>query len=186
MPPAHQDDDTTLRAYGALIATYGGFLTAATVALARRDRLPERLPWSDLALAAVASNVLSRRITKDRVTRVVRAPFTEPDGAGAPGEVNEVVTAPTGARRAIGELLACPFCLSQWTSTIMVLGLVVAPKPARLVASVLAVSGASDQLHYLRTIVHHAAEPTDERGDDEPDRPVRVGGNAQRGERALA
>jgi hypothetical protein len=155
---ADADDTTPLGTYGALIATYGTVLTAATVALARRGKLPERLPWSDLALAAVASNVLSRRITKDKVTRVVRAPFTEPVEAGAPGELNEEVKADRGPKRAIGELLACPFCLSQWTSTAIVLGLVVAPKPARLVASVLAVSGASDQLHYVRTILDKAAQ----------------------------
>jgi len=155
--PELVDDSPPLRTYGAMLATYGAVLTSATVALARRGRLPERLPWADLALAAVASNVLSRRITKDKVTRVVRAPFTEPDGAGAPGELNEVVKAEEGPRRALGELLSCPFCLSQWTATAMVLGLVVSPKPTRLVASVLAVSGASDQLHHLRAILHRAA-----------------------------
>lgn len=156
----HDDprDGAPLGAYGALIATYGAILTTATVALARRGRIPERVPWSDLALAAVASNVLSRRISKDKVTQVVRAPFTEPEGPGAPGEINERAKAGSGPRRAIGELLSCPFCLSQWTSTAIVLGLVVAPEPARLVASVLAVSGASDQLHYLRTAIHNAAE----------------------------
>ena len=151
-------DEPTLRTYAALIATYGAVLSASTVALARRGKLPERIPWSDLALAAAASNVLSRRITKDKITRVVRAPFTEVEGAGAPGEMNEVVKAESGPKRVIGELLACPFCLSQWTATAMVLGLVVAPKPARLVASVLTVAGASDQLHYLRAMLHKATE----------------------------
>ncbi len=152
------DDPSTLTSYGALIATYGAVLTTATVALARRGRLPDRVPWSDLALAALASNVLSRRITKDKVTRVVRAPFTEVEEDGAPGEVNESVRADRGPRRVIGELLACPFCVSQWTSTAVVLGFAVAPRPARLVASVLAVAGASDQLHYLRAMLHKAAE----------------------------
>jgi hypothetical protein len=156
MPP--EPDEAPLTTYAALIATYGAVLSASIVGLARRGKLPDKIPWSDLALAAAASNVLSRRITKDKITRVVRAPFTEVEAAGAPGEVNEVVKATSGPRRAVGELLACPFCLSQWTATAMVLGLVVAPKPARLVGSVLAVAGASDQLHYLRAILHKAAE----------------------------
>ena len=158
MTETDADTEPPLRTYAALIATYGAVLTSATVALARRGKLPERIPWSDLALAAAASNVLSRRITKDKITRVVRAPFTEVEGAGAPGELNETVKAESGPKRAVGELLACPFCLSQWTSTAMVLSLVVAPKPARLVASVLTVAGASDQLHYLRAMLHKAAE----------------------------
>ena len=151
-------DEPPLTTYAAMIATYGAVLSAAVVGLARRGKLPDRIPWSDLALAAAASNVLSRRITKDKITRVVRAPFTEVEGAGAPGELTEVVKADSGPKRAVGELLACPFCLSQWTSTAMVLALVVAPKPSRLVASVLAVSGASDQLHYVRAMLHKAAE----------------------------
>lgn len=151
-------DDPTLKSYGALIGTYGALLTSATVALARRDKLPDRVPWGDLALVAVATNVFSRRITKDKVTRFVRAPFTTPEGEGAPGELNERVTAPPGPKRAIGELLSCPFCLSQWTATGFVVGLLVAPKPTRLVASVLAVAGASDQLNYVRTALQKGAE----------------------------
>lgn len=152
------DDPKTLGSYAAVLATYGTLLTAATVALSRRSKLPERLPWSDLALAAVASNVLSRRITKDKVTRVVRAPFTDAEGAGAPGELNETVKPGiTGPKRVLGELLACPFCLSQWTSTALVLGLVVSPRQTRLLASVLAVAGASDQLQYARSALVRAA-----------------------------
>jgi hypothetical protein len=158
MPDPAADDPTTLTSYGAVSATYVAILTTATVALARRGRLPERVPWSDLALAAAASNVFSRRIAKDKVTRFVRAPFTDVEEAGAPGEVNERVKADRGPRRVIGELLACPFCLSQWTSTALVLGLVVAPKPTRLVASVLAVTGASDQLQNVRSILTKAAD----------------------------
>lgn len=157
-PDDGRDDPTTLGSYAAVITTYGALLASATVALSRRHKLPERLAWSDLVLTAVASNVLSRRITKDKVTRVVRAPFTEAEEAGAPGELNETVKADAGPRRVIGELLACPFCLSQWTSTALVLGLVVAPKPTRLVASVLFVSGASDQLQYVRSALQKAAE----------------------------
>jgi hypothetical protein len=155
---ARHDDEGTLATYGALIATYGTVVAAATVALGRRGKLPDRVSWSDIGLAAAASNVLSRRIAKDKVTRPVRAPFTEVDEPGAPGEVNEHVRASAGPRRVIGELLACPFCLSQWIATGFVLGLAVAPKPTRLVASVFAVSGMSDQLQFVRTALERQSE----------------------------
>ena len=151
------DDEATLATYGALVATYGALVTSAVVALSRRGKLPERLSWSDIALSAAASNVVSRRIAKDKVTRPVRAPFTEVEEAGAPGELNERVRAERGPRKAIGDLLACPFCLSQWVATGFVLGMVVAPKPTRLVASVFAVAGASDQLQYLRGALERQA-----------------------------
>lgn len=157
-PDATTDTSETLASYGALVGAYGAALTAATVLLARRGRLPERLSWSDLALAGIANHVLSRRITKDKVTRVVRAPFTEPEEPGAPGELNEVVRADSGPKRAIGELLSCPFCLSQWTAAGLVLGLAAAPRPTRFVASVLAVTGASDALQFVRTALEKEAE----------------------------
>jgi hypothetical protein len=155
MPDA--DDQGTLATYGALIATYGTLVSSAVVGLSRRDKLPERVSWSDIALSAAASNVLSRRIAKDKVTRPVRAPFTEVEESGAPGELNERVRAERGPRRAIGELLACPFCLSQWVATGFVLGLAVAPKPTRLVAAMLAVAGVSDQLQFARTALERQA-----------------------------
>jgi hypothetical protein len=152
------DDEGSLATYGALIATYGALVGSATVALARRGRLPDRMSWSDIALAAGASHVVSRRIAKDKVTRPVRAPFTEVEEAGAPGELNERVRADRGPRKAIGELLACPFCLSQWIATGFVLGLVVAPKPTRLLASVFTVAGASDHLQYARAALERSSE----------------------------
>jgi hypothetical protein len=158
MPAPPPDDEATLRSYGAVMATYGALLSSALVALGRRDKLPEKVSWSDLALVAAATNVLSRRIAKDKVTRPVRAPFTDVEESGAPGEVNEIVRAERGPRRVIGELLACPFCLSQWIATGLVIGVAVAPRPTRLVASVLAAAGASDQLQYVRTALERAAE----------------------------
>jgi hypothetical protein len=158
MPEPEHDDEGALATYGALIATYGAVVGSVVVALGRRGKLPERVPWSDLALAAGASHVVSRRIAKDKVTRPVRAPFTEVEESGAPGELNERVRADRGPRKVIGELLACPFCLSQWVGTGFVLGLVIAPKPTRLLASVFTVAGASDHLQFVRAALERQAE----------------------------
>src|SRR5690348_5085365 len=70
---------------------------------------PERPAASDLLLAGIATHKISRVITKDRVTAPLRAPFTEFEGEGGPGEVEERPRG-KGIRRAIGELLVCPFC----------------------------------------------------------------------------
>jgi hypothetical protein len=158
--PAGLDADGVrpLKAYAGLIGAYTAALAGTVAVLSRRGRLPERLPWGDLALGAMATSVLSRRITKDRVTSPLRAPFTKPEGAGGPGEVVESPRARTGARRAVGELLSCPFCMSQWIATSMVVGLVMAPRQTRMVASILAVVGASDQIQFARACLEHAAE----------------------------
>lgn len=49
------------------------------------------------------------------VTAPLRAPFTEFQEEGGPREVEESPRG-SGIRRAIGELLACPFGMSQWVA----------------------------------------------------------------------
>src|SRR5205807_1092615 len=77
---------------------------------------------------------LSRRLAKDPVTSPIRAPFTRATGVSGPAELAEEVQG-GGLRRAVGELLTCPFCLDQWVATAFVCGLTVAPRATRLVAA---------------------------------------------------
>jgi hypothetical protein len=147
-----------LRSYAAFMATYTGAVACgAAVARRRGVRLPERVQLGDLALLAVATHKTSRLLTKDSITAVVRAPFTEfvkPIGAG------EVQEKPRGSslRHALGELFACPFCLGQWVGTAYVGGFIVAPRATRAVASVFAVVAASDALQFAYSGLRKVAE----------------------------
>ena len=123
------------------------------MAAARRDRLPENIDAGDVALIGVASHKLSRLISKDKVTAFIRAPFTEYEGSGGPGELEESVRG-TGLRQGIGELLACPYCLGLWVSAGMHVGLLFAPKTTRVVASTFTALTISDFLQ----IAYKAAE----------------------------
>lgn len=129
----------TMGAYGAMVAGMSAYL-----ALSRRS-LPARLAWQDMALAAVATHKASRLVAKDTVTSPLRAPFTRLKGPSAPAELAEEPRR-GGARRAVGELLTCPFCLDQWVATVAVFGLVAAPRPTRLAAGVFAVVAGADAL----------------------------------------
>ena len=51
-------------------------------------------------------------------------------------------------RKALGELVSCPFCLGQWVATTDVFGLIVVPRATRAAASVFAVLTGSDMLQY--------------------------------------
>lgn len=124
---------------GAYAAALGAFLWRC------RDRLPDEVTPRDLALIGVASHKTSRAIAKDRVTTPLRAPFTEHEGGGGPGELEESPRG-TGIRHTVGELLVCPFCLDQWVATGYAAGLVVAPRATRFVASVMATVAISDFL----------------------------------------
>jgi hypothetical protein len=149
-------EDKSLASYGVLMSVFstlaGGF--AAWFRRSGRD-LPERIDGRDFALLTVASHKAARLITKDKVTAAVRAPFTEYQGPGGPGEVEEAPRG-HGLRHAIGELLVCPYCLGMWTSAFMTAGLLVAPRFTRWLCSVLAIFFGADVLQ----IAYKKAEET--------------------------
>jgi hypothetical protein len=135
-------------------ATTGVFLTGvagATLAHRRSGRsLPHRIGFGDLVTIGIATHKLSRTIAKDKVTSFIRAPFTRYEGATGQGEVAEEVRR-GGRRETIGELLLCPYCLSQWVAAAFFAGLVANPDLTRLLAAVYTAQTISDflQLAYL-------------------------------------
>lgn len=127
---------------GTFVALAGSF--AAWFRGSGRE-LPERMAARDMALIAVAASKLSRLVAKDRVTSVARAPFTRFEEDAGPGEVSESARG-SGLRRAIGELLVCPYCLGLWVSAALTAGLLVAPRFTRWLAAVFSVLFAADLL----------------------------------------
>jgi Protein of unknown function (DUF1360) len=142
-----------LTAYATIAGAFAsGLATFLVVRRQRLDGLPERIAAQDIALVSSASFALSRLLAKKKVTAFIRAPFTEFQGHGdAPGELEERPRG-SGPRRAIGELLVCPYCLDMWAATAGVLGLVAAPRETRVVASILSAFGLSD---FLQGVYRH-------------------------------
>lgn len=145
-----------LGGYALLIATYSSATISALVAAKRRGRLPERPRVDDLLLVAVATQRLSRLVTKDRVATVLRAPFTTYQGEGGPAEVEEAATG-TGVRRAVGELLVCPFCVAQWIATGLLCGLLFAPRVTRFAAGIFSSVAIADLLQLVYKGTERAA-----------------------------
>jgi hypothetical protein len=139
---------------GLFVGLVGGF--SAWVRASGRE-LPENVSASDLALVTVATHKASRLIAKDRVTSAVRAPFTvvEEDRGPSRRKVRERARG-RGMRRAVGELVLCPYCLSVWIAAAFAAGLVVAPRPTRWAAGVLTAVFGSDVLQ----IAYRKAEDT--------------------------
>lgn len=143
-----------LLSYAVAIVAFNGLFAAALVAARRSGRqLPERVGTADVLSIGVASHKLSRLIAKDKVTAPLRAPFTEYEEDGGPGEVEERSRG-RGARKAIGEMLVCPYCLGLWVATAFSVGLLFAPRLTRFVASVFSALTISDFLQ----IAYKAAE----------------------------
>jgi hypothetical protein len=143
-----------LFSYATLMAIFGVLFGAGLLAARRGGReLPERVGAGDLLLVGTASHKFSRLLAKDKVTSPLRAPFTELEGKGGPAELEESARG-KGARKAIGELLICPYCLGLWVVAAFSFGLVAAPRLTRFVASIFAALTVTDFLQ----IAYKAAE----------------------------
>lgn len=133
---------------GAWSAIYGGLLLTAE----RRDALPERIAVSDVLLLGVATHKLTRILTKDWVTAPVRAPFVRYKGSAGGGEVNEEARG-RGLRKAVGDLLTCPFCTGPWVAGALVAGLLTRPRATRTLAAGFSAVAVSDFLHHAYAAV---------------------------------
>ena len=130
--------------YLAFMSIFGTLVGAALLVARRQGReLPAKVSPGELLLVGTASHKLSRVISKDKVTSPLRAPFTELEGKGGPAELEESSRG-TGARKAIGELLICPYCLGLWIVAGFSVGLVFAPRLTRFVASLFSALTISD------------------------------------------
>jgi hypothetical protein len=86
-------------------------------------------------------------LTKDRVTSFARAPFTRYLGdAERPSEVSEEARG-DGIQRSIGELVVCPYCISQWVGAGLLGVYARDPDLARAGALLLTIVAGSDFLH---------------------------------------
>jgi hypothetical protein len=151
---APPEERPPLLSYLSFMSIFGTLLAAALTIAKRQGReLPERVPAGQLLLIGTASHKLSRLVAKDKVTSPLRAPFTELEGRGGPAEFEERSRG-TGVRKAIGELLICPFCLGLWVIAGFSVGLLFAPRVTRFIASLFAALTISDFLQ----IAYKAAE----------------------------
>lgn len=143
---APPEERPPLAAYATFAAVFHASMAGAMAVAKRSGRdLPERVDAGDIVLIGTASYKLSRLISKKKVTAFVRAPFTQLEGKGGPAELEEQPRG-SGLRRAVGELLVCPYCLGLWASGGFHAGLLLAPRATRFTASVLTAMSISDFL----------------------------------------
>lgn len=152
---AHQEADayrgSEPRPLGSLLGVIGIYLAVVGVAGAVATRLrrwPARIDPLDIALATVATHRAAMLVSKDTVAAPLRAPFTRFEGPAGEGKLNESVRG-TGVRKAVGELITCPFCLGHWFATFWAIGLVFAPRQTRVVSALFAAGAGANWLHRL-------------------------------------
>jgi hypothetical protein len=141
-----------LGGYGVLLGIYGAGMATALTWLHKRDALPERIGLGDTLLMGVATHKLTRIITKDWVTAPLRAPFTRYKESRGGGEVAEEARG-TGMRKAVGDLLTCPFCTGPWVAGGLAITYALQPRVGRFIATILATTTVSDFLHRGYSVV---------------------------------
>jgi|SRR4051794_27031863 hypothetical protein len=141
-------DERPLAGYAATMSVYAAVVAAiaATARATGRD-VPDGLDLRQVALSAAATHKLSRLLAKDPVTSPLRAPFTAYQGTAGPAELDEEVRG-TGGRKAVGELISCPFCLGVWVATGLAAGQVFLPRTTRMAIGTLAALAGADLLQY--------------------------------------
>jgi hypothetical protein len=139
------------RSYAVLVLTYLSFLIPLLALADRRGRLARRPSAAHIVVFGVATHKLSRILSRGKVASFARAPFTEYEEASHLAEVNERPRG-RGLRRAVGELLTCPFCIGMWISGAFTVGNAFAPGVTLAGAAVLNSLTLSDFLHlaYVR------------------------------------
>ncbi len=141
------DQERPLGGYLMLMGTFSAACAAFVAWFRATNRsLPARVESRDVALMSVATYKIARVIAKDRVTSAVRAPFTTFQDDAGPGEVDEAARG-SGPRRAMGELLICPYCLGVWVASALCAGLLTAPRLTRAIAATFAAVSGADLLH---------------------------------------
>jgi len=151
----HADDERPLGGY--LVAITGFTVLTTGVGLLTAAKGTQRLSVRDVVLLGAATHKLARIVSKDAVASPIRAPFTSYKGPAGPGEVMEEVRG-HGVRHAVGELLTCPFCLSPWVATLLLGGIVVAPKITHNVMTVFSAVTVADGLQFAYSALEKTAD----------------------------
>jgi hypothetical protein len=140
----YADEPRPLGGYAVLMGIFGAFATGAALAVRRsRGGVPDRVAPGDLVLAGIASHKAARLASRDLVTSWLRAPFTRFREESEHSEVEEDPRG-EGVRRAVGELLTCPFCMDMWMASAFTAGLMTAPRATRALATPLVVYAIAD------------------------------------------
>ncbi|CAL9357278.1 hypothetical protein SUDANB58_00583 [Streptomyces sp. enrichment culture] len=152
------EEEAPLWGYAALTTTFAtGVGLFAVLARRRGVRLPEGVPPWDMALLGAATFKASRLLSKDKVTSFIRAPFTRRERDSEANEVMDVSRG-SGLRRAVGDLVSCPFCTSAWVAGGLVGTYATAPRAARLVCAGLTAVTVADWLQYAWSLTEQKAE----------------------------
>jgi hypothetical protein len=143
-----ESQQATPYAYYALLIGLYQALFGVFILLYRFWRHPlERLSPLDLTLLGMATLRLSKAISEDEITTVLRQPVVKVvDGQRQPQG--------RGLRWALGKLVLCPTCTGTWIAAILTYALHLSPRYTRPFLAMMSASGFSQFTDALLSLVY--------------------------------
>jgi hypothetical protein len=151
--------------YAAIVATFGGLLTAAGALSRKLDRNPQCQTPLDLAVLSLATFKAARTLARDDVTSFIRRPFVH----GEPKLVEDEEPVQTGGLdQAIGELVTCTRCVGTWAAAGLASTQILAPRFGRLLTWSLGAAALNDFLQAAFNATTSKANELEERAAAPP------------------
>ena len=142
MTQIRADRDPPSFAYFALMASW----TAGMVGMAKiGEHRFQPFTFGGGLSYALATHGLARIVSTETVTLPLRSPFVDREYR----DDGECIETPkgTGLRKAIGELVTCPYCCSTWAAAMFMAGRLIRPNATRVLMNVIAAGAAANMLH---------------------------------------
>jgi uncharacterized protein DUF1360 len=130
-----------------LVSIFAALLGTFAARLIPSDRNLTPRPY-DLLMLGLASFRIGRMLAYEGVAEPLREPFTHTQVDDS-GTGQTVVATGEGVRFALGQLLSCPICVGTWVAAGLIYGLHLAPRPTRLLMTIMSTIGLAQLCHSL-------------------------------------
>jgi hypothetical protein len=133
--------------YALLIGLYNALYGLFLLIYRRKDRSLQEIGGLDLAMLGMATLRISKVISEDEITAVLRKPLIEVDAQGRRPRGH-------GLRWALGKLVLCPTCTGTWVAALLTYALHLFPWATRPLLAIMSASGAEQFADALLSLVY--------------------------------
>ncbi|GAC1443361.1 MAG: hypothetical protein NVSMB52_01620 [Chloroflexota bacterium] len=124
-------------------AMYGGFLYSYR----KKNNTLDQISSLDLTMLGLATLRISKAISEDEISAVLREPLVEVRGT-------DRIPKGRGLRWALGKLVLCPTCTGTWVAAFLTYALHLFPRSTRPFLAVMAASGAEQFSDAVLSLVY--------------------------------
>jgi len=133
--------------YALLIGLYQALYAGFALAYGRKHDRLETITPLDLGMLGLATLRISKAISEDEITEVVRQPLVEVAG-------DDKYPKGRGMRWALGKLVLCPTCTGTWVAALLGYSLHLFPKHTRPFLAIMSASGMAQFSDALLSLVY--------------------------------